>query len=274
MGTPLVSLIVPTFERPASLRLVLQSLELQAGLADGDMEIVVADDGSHDDTPEIVERYRSKSRHRVLFATHTHDGFQLARTRNDGVRASSAPYLVFVDGDCVAPAHHVAQHLAHRRRRTVMAGFYYYLDRAASARIDEAAIERGDFERWVTWGDRRRLTLMDWKARFYALVRHPRRPKLYGGDIGIWRSDYEAINGFNEEFTGWGCEDDDFAVRLRKAGIRIRSILRWTRTYHLWHPPVPSHPGSWKRGANVEKLWREASRATPRCERGLHKPAA
>jgi GT2 family glycosyltransferase len=209
-----------------------------------------------------------------VFTTHPHDGFQLARTRNDGVRASTAPYLVFLDGDCVAPAHHVAQHLRRRRAGTAMGGFCYYLDRDTSARIDDAAIETGGLERWVTAKQRWKLTRMDWKARFYALMRHRRRPKLYGGDFGIWRRDYETINGFNEEFTGWGCEDDEFAVRLRRAGICIRSMLRWTRTFHLWHPPVPSYPGDWKRGANVEKLWRELSQTTPRCKRGLHRPAA
>jgi glycosyltransferase involved in cell wall biosynthesis len=274
MGTPVVSLIVSTFERPQSLRLVLASLERQSGLSKHDMEIVVSDDGSRDDTPDIVARFRARSRFNVLYTTHEHNGFQLARTRNDGVRASTAPYLLFLDGDCVAPPHHVAQHLKRRRPATAMAGFYYYLDRATSARIDEAAIERADFDRWATASHRRQLAAMDWKARFYALVRHPQRPKLYGGDIGIWRRDYEAVNGFNEEFTGWGCEDDEFGVRLRKAGIRIRSILRWTRTYHLWHPPVPSHPGSWKHGVNVPKLWLELARRSPRCDRGLVHPAA
>jgi hypothetical protein len=155
-----------------------------------------------------------------------------------------------------------------------MGGFCYYLDRETSARIDTAAIERGDLEQSVTARHRRQLTRMDWKARFYSFMRHRRRPKLYGGDFGIWRRDYEAVNGFNEDFTGWGCEDDEFAVRLRRSGVRIRSIIRWTRTFHLWHPPVPSYPGSWKRGANVEKLWREIARTNPRCERGLQCPAA
>jgi glycosyltransferase involved in cell wall biosynthesis len=274
MAGPLVSLIVPTFERPESLRLVLMSIERQMGLSNRDMEIVVADDGSQDDTLDVVARFRTKSRYHVIFTTHKHEGFQLSRSRNDGVRASSAPYFVFLDGDCVAPADHVVQHLTRRRPRTAMAGFCYYLDRATSARIDETAIETAAFERWATPQQKRHLMRMDWKARFYALLRHPRRPKLYGGDFGMWRRDFEAVNGFNEEFTGWGCEDDEFRIRLTRAGIRVRSILRWTRTYHLWHPPVPSYPGRWQDGANVEKLRLEASGSTSRCARGLQKPAA
>jgi glycosyltransferase involved in cell wall biosynthesis len=274
MSAPLVSIIVPTFERPKSLRLVLASLGLQSGLADGDLEIIVADDGSQDETPQVVESFRTQCRFDVVFTTHRHNGFQAARTRNDGVRASRAPYLVFLDGDCIAPAQHIVQHLQRRCPRTAMAGLCYYLDRATSARIDEAAIAAGTFEQWVTPAEKKQLTRMDRKARFYAFIRHPRRPKLYSGDFGIWRRDFESINGFNEEYTGWGCEDDDLAIRLRKSGIGIRSILRWTRTYHLWHPPVPSHPGHWKQGVNVERLSLEATRTTSRCARGLRQPAA
>ena len=274
MGGPLVSLIVPTFERPNSLRMVLASIERQRGLSDGDLEIVVADDGSQDATEEVVERFREKSRFHVLFTTHQHDGFQLARTRNDGVRASSAPYLVFLDGDCLAPADHIVEQLRRRSSRTVMAGFCYYLDEPTSARIDEMAVQSGAFEQWATVEQKRQLARMDRKARLYSLIRHPWKPKLYGGNFAIWRSDFEAVNGFNEEFVGWGCEDDEFCVRLRRAGMRVQSILRWTRTYHLWHPTVPSYPGSWKRGANVEKLQLEELRTTARCTRGLRKPAA
>jgi GT2 family glycosyltransferase len=203
-----------------------------------------------------------------------HDGFQLAKTRNDGVRASSAPYLVFLDGDCVAPRDHVAQHLRRRRQRTVMGGYCYYLDRVTSARIDKVAVEAGEFNDWPTLEQKKKLNRVDWKARFYALIRHPRRPKLYGGAFGIWRSDYEAINGFNEEYKGWGCEDDEFRMRLKRAGIRIRSILRWTRTYHLWHPPAASYPKRWQDGPNVEKLRRDAQGTSARCVNGLQKTAA
>src|SRR5262245_55696897 len=215
MDGPVVSLIVPTFERPASLHLALTSLEHQTGISPGQMEIIVADDGSQDGTADMVSRFRRKSRFSVEFTTHPHDGFQLAKTRNDGVRASTAPYLVFLDGDCMAPRDHVEQHLRRRRPQTVMGGYCYYLDRVTSAQIDEAAVTAGNFKDWPTPDQKKKLTRLDWKSRFYSLVRHPNRPKLYGGAFGMWRRDYEAVNGFNEEYRGWGCEDDEFRMRLR-----------------------------------------------------------
>jgi glycosyltransferase involved in cell wall biosynthesis len=274
MDGPIVSLIVPTFERPRSLQLVLHSIEHQKGISHRELEIVVADDGSQDETEETVNRFRRLSRFSVVFTTHNHNGFQLSRTRNDGVRASSAPYLVFLDGDCVAPPDHLAQHLKRRHPRTVMAGFCYYLDQATSSRIDECAIETGAFQQWITREHRKRLARMDRKARFYAFIRHPSRPKIYGGAFGMWRCDYETVNGFNEEFVGWGCEDDEFRMRLARSDVKVRSILRWTRTYHLWHPTVPSFPGRWQDGPNVQKLRLEGTRIDARCVRGLQKPAA
>src|SRR5437763_396129 len=77
---------------------------------------------------------------------------------------------------------------------------------------------------------------IDITSRFYRLIHHPRKPKLFGNNVGIWRADFERVNGFDENFQGWGCEDDDLRHRLRKAGVYVESILRWTRSYHLWHP--------------------------------------
>ncbi|MCI0332616.1 MAG: galactosyltransferase-related protein [Planctomycetes bacterium] len=62
------------------------------------------------------------------------------------------------------------------------------------------------------------------------------------------------MNGFDECFVGWGCEDDDLAYRLRKAGRRIASALRYTHGYHMWHATEPSRPVKWTDGPNVGRL--------------------
>src|SRR5262249_14161034 len=88
-------------------------------------------------------------------------------------------------------------------------------------------------------------------------------------NVGIWRADYERVNGYDENFQGWGCEDDDLRYRLRKVGVQIESILRWTCTYHLWHETDVTQPGSWKQGANVSYLLRKGR--LPGCRSGLVK---
>ena len=100
-------------------------------------------------------------------------------------------------------------------------------------------------------------------------IRDSRRPKLPGGNIGIARSDYERVNGYDENFQGWGCEDDDLRLRLRAAGVRVASISGSTNTFHMWHPKSPSAPNQWRDGRNVRYLKRPA-RLT-RCLAGLRK---
>jgi GT2 family glycosyltransferase len=75
------------------------------------------------------------------------------------------------------------------------------------------------------------------------------------------------VNGFDEEYVGWGCEDDDLGFRLRMAGRRIRTIAGSTQAYHLWHPTDPSCPATWSQGANVERFLH--GKREVRCRRGL-----
>jgi glycosyltransferase involved in cell wall biosynthesis len=252
---PEVALLLSTYQKPRHLQLSLASIALQQGVA-GMMELVVTDDGSTDETPSIVEQFARTVDFPVRFTTHRHRAFQLARCRNEGVAASVAPYILFLDGDCALPPDFVQQHLRRRRQGLVMTGDCYRLEPEVSARIDETVIRRGDYHQWVSHAEVRRLVRRDRKARWYNMLRHRSKPKLLGGNVGIWRSDFERVNGYDEDFEGWGCEDDDLGYRLRKAGLRIESIMRWTRAYHLWHPADTTAPARWREGANVPRLLR------------------
>ena len=271
MSAPDVAVLVSSYQRPQHLLRVLHSIDCQVGV-DGGFEVVVTDDGSTDETQQVVKQFAQRAVYPVRFTTHPHEGFQLARCRNDGVRASTAPYLLFLDGDCMIPPDHLQQHLAHRKSGVAHAGFCVRLDESTSEQIDVPAVRSGAFRRLAPESELRRLARMDRKARLYSFLRHPSKPKLFGGNVGIFRADYEAVNGYDENYVGWGCEDDDLRVRLRQSGRRVRSILRWTHTYHLWHPPGPTTPKQWKEGANVQYLKREEIRT--QCLHGLRNLAA
>ena len=94
------------------------------------LEVVVTDDGSVDQTPQVVAKFSRTVNFPVKFTTHPHVAFQLARCRNEGVATSNAPYLLFMDGDCVLPRNYVAIQLRCRRPGVVMAGDALYLDEA------------------------------------------------------------------------------------------------------------------------------------------------
>ncbi len=270
MTAPDVALLVSSYQRPGHLRRALQSIALQQGVA-GRVEVVVTDDGSTDETHQVVRQFAQSVPFRVGLTTHPHTTFQLSRCRNEGVAACHAPYLLFLDGDCILPADHVRIHLERRQAGMVLAGNCCRLDQEQSERITDAQLRSGEFRLAAPAVEIRRLAKLERKSRFYELIRHPTKPKLIGNNVGIWRSDYERINGYDETFEGWGCEDDDLRYRLRRAGIRIRSILRWTHTYHLWHPGDVTQPKTWREGPNVRYLLRPG-RLT-RCRNGLVKRA-
>jgi GT2 family glycosyltransferase len=265
-----LSVILTTYQRPKHLERCLASLALQRGVA-GRFEVIVADDGSQDQTHDVVHQFARTVDFPVQLTTHPHRDYHVAKCRNDGVRASRGTYLLFTDGDCILPPEHLATHLRARKPGVVWAGNGYRLTREASERIDVATVAAREFRQLVSQAEHQRLIRLWLKNKYYQLIGHPTKPKLDGCDFGIWRDDFAAVNGFDETFVGWGCEDDDLGMRLRQAGIRIDTILRYTRVYHLWHAADPSYPRAWRRGSNVNRLL--AENRPIRCRWGLVRPA-
>jgi GT2 family glycosyltransferase len=54
--------------------------------------------------------------------------------------------------------------------------------------------------------------------------------------FGIHKHDFERVNGFDTRFVGWGEEDVDMALRLRRAGLRCGWPGPRATLLHLWHP--------------------------------------
>jgi glycosyltransferase involved in cell wall biosynthesis len=263
---PQVSLVLSTYQRPAHLHRSLLSLSHQKDV-DGQFEVVVADDGSTDGTADMVRQFAQTARFPLEFTTHEHRGFWLARSRNDGARVSRAPYLVFSDGDCLFSPNFLAQHLRHRQPAMACSGDRVRMDELSTRRLTPDIIARGAFQTWIPWSERRRLWTRLIKDRLYESIHHHAKPKLTGCNIGLWRSDFERVNGFDECFKGWGCEDDDLAERLRMSGVRIISVVGCAWLYHMWHPTHLTAPPRWRDGCNVDYFLRPNKPA--RCAAGL-----
>ncbi|HEY7316997.1 MAG TPA: glycosyltransferase family 2 protein, partial [Candidatus Binatia bacterium] len=93
---PLVSVVIPTHNRAQLLQEAIESVLAQQGAGEQfDMEVIVVDDASSDDTPDVMRKY-PQVRHIRLTTNHGEGG-----SRNVGIKASHGKYIAFLDDDDV-----------------------------------------------------------------------------------------------------------------------------------------------------------------------------
>ena len=54
--------------------------------------------------------------------------------------------------------------------------------------------------------------------------------------MGVWKDDYIRVNGFEENFVGWGFEDWERFERLYYCGLALQNANLMAPAVHLYHP--------------------------------------
>ena len=236
--SPRVSAIVPSYNRPDLLRRVLLALATQTRRVD---ELVITDDGSSVDVPAGVADVLPELPFPVTFLSQADEGFRAAKCRNNGIREATGDFLVFADQDILFAPGYVEFCLRHARPRQFLVGYPVRLTEAETATITDDLIRAGRVTDLVHDAGRRKVLSQFRKERWYlvlhALHLRPFGPKLRSGVFAAWREDLLTVNGFDEEFRGWGNEDDDLGRRLHRAGIKGRNVFREPLSVHMYHPP-------------------------------------
>lgn len=260
-----VALIVTTFERPDALARVLASVAAQRRPPD---ELVVADDGSGPETARLVGTHAAAAAYRVRHAWQPHAGFRVARARNAAVARTTADYLVFVDGDMVLDEEFLRDHVRSARPGTWVQGCRLPLPADATAEV-LAGAPLPPPRAALDW--RRRLQARRLPSVARALARlAPALLAVKACNQAVWRADFVAVNGFDEDYVGWGSEDKDLGARLGFAGIRSRGLLFGGLAWHLHHPPA-ARTGA---ARNAARLAAAGSARNARCESGLDRHPA
>lgn len=225
------SLIVTTYNRPDALGLVLRSVLAQRQAPD---EVVVADDGSGDDTRRLVEEIAGRAPFRVHHCWHEDRGFRLAEIRNRAVAAARGDYLVMIDGDLVLHPWFLWDHLRAARPGRMVQGGRVMLPEPATR--EALASGRTAFGPWLPGlRNRKNAIRAPWLSR---LVSYHGTDvyRVRGANLAFWREDVVGVNGFDEDFVGWGREDSEFVARMQHAGVRRLNLKFAAVAYHLWHP--------------------------------------
>ena len=225
-----ITVAIITYNWPAALERVLESLARQTRLPD---EVIVTDDGSTGETRRVIERVAATFPVRLVHLWQPDDGARMSRARNRAIAAATGDYIIILDGDMVAEPHFVADHEAFATRGCYVQGSRVLSDEALTRRMLADGSVRATF--FTPGIERRRHTLrMPALARWYAKPSQKTRG-IKSCNMGFWREDLLALNGFNEGMTGWGREDTELVARAFHAGLHRRDLRFSALATHLYH---------------------------------------
>lgn len=246
-ASQLVSVVITTYNRSDALLAVLNGLALQT---DTHFEVVVADDGSRMEHRHAVHVSPVAQRLRVAYVWHPDVGFTASRARNRGVAAAKGEYIVFLDGDCVPETDFVARHKELAQPGYFVNGSRVLLSPDLTCRVlteTECLCGRNTWY-WT------RQRMFGHASKLTGLLRLPDMPlrvnRLFSWkgirscNMGVWRSDFERVDGFDESFVGWGHEDADLVLRLHNSGVARKNGFCATEVFHLWHKEAARHQES------------------------------
>lgn len=204
-----VSVVIPAFNRCAVTGLCLEALGSQ-DLPPEEYEVIVVDDASSDDTPEVVRSFQERSKCCVTYIRHAVNKGHAA-TRSDGVLQARADIVVELDNDNIAAPGMLRAHLLCHE-----AAEPEHIAAVGHVRYSASSIEGSNFGRYLQsrcLGSRahdRRIDPENLPAQYFAGLNHSCR-----------RMDLVAVSLHNIDIRGYGGWDGYLGHRLRQAGVRI-----------------------------------------------------
>ena len=227
---PRVSVILSIFDQPNAFTFALIGYRRQTFR---DFELVIADDGSDAETKAIVDALRAEVEFPVKHVWQENKGYRRAKIANEAVRVSTGEILLLSDGDCIPHKDFVGVHARYGGAGRFCTGGYIRLGPDYCRTMTKENVAAGDYEKQMTPADLSRFRWQHIRNRFNMFFGSIKAPKVYGCNISVGRDAYFEVNGYDENFDGFGKEDSDLRNRLRRHGTRAVSLWGRAWPYHV-----------------------------------------
>ena len=235
-----LTLIITTYNWPDALTLVLKSVDNQITCP---YEIIIADDGSNIETKKVITRFNKMSNIKIIHSWQEDVGFRAARSRNNAILKSSGDYIVLIDGDMILHSHFIQDHIESAENGYFVQGSRVLLSEQqtkknlAQKTIKFSFLSSGLMNRKNAIHSRLLSKVLINKNIYISGVK--------SCNMAFYLNDCLKINGFNNDFEGWGREDSEFVARLINIGVKRKNVRFCAIQYHLWHQE--NNRGSLKR---------------------------
>ena len=226
-----ISLIISTYNHVRPLELCLAGFRNQTAAP---MEILIADDGSTPPTKDLVARLAASLPCPVHHLWHEDKGFRKNTILNHCLAAAKGDYLVLTDADCIPHPRFIEDHAALAEQGFWVQGRRSYLNSAASASL-QVSQSVPSFR--LFFAGRLTGAAKAFRLPFPIIQRDTAQRGIIGCNMAMWKKDLLDVNGWDEEYEGWGLgEDSDIGSRLYHLGRPRKFVYGRAVLYHLHHP--------------------------------------
>lgn len=226
-----VALLISTYNWPEALDLVLKSAEAQTKSPD---EIIIADDGSTNETKELINNFKNRINTPVKHIWQEDKGFRKSEVLNKSLAATKADYIIQIDGDCIMHPHFIEDHLSGIEKNVYLFG--------SRVNIKPDAVDtvlKDKFSQFPVYSQSIKNKTRNIRIPFLQKIYKPKplfSKKTRGCNISYWRENIIEVNGYNEIITGWGREDSELILRMLNNGIHGKRLRYGGIVYHIYHP--------------------------------------
>ena len=215
---PNVSIVISTFNRAELLNLGLSSIASQK--IDYPLEIIIVNDGvDTDDTKKVCDSYKNKLNTKYIFSGHRNSKNLISRNPgiplNIGIKNSSGDIIILTCPEI----YHINNGLNQIIKPLIKN--HNYLTVPKSMYFDDL----NEYTSNLLKGNSSNKLLSTCEFRTDHIV----MPFL----MGIWKQQILDIGGYDEDFTGYACDDNDFVDRLKLNGCEHYKVE--SKIVHLYH---------------------------------------
>jgi glycosyltransferase involved in cell wall biosynthesis len=229
-----VSLLISTYNWPEALSIVLESVKNQSVLPN---EIIIADDGSRDETKVVIDNFRVKNNFIIHHIWQEDNGFRLSEIRNKAIAKAQFDYIIQIDGDVILNYNFIKNHIQFSKKNRFISGSRVLLSKKTSQlALEKKFIKFNLFSKKI----RNRIKafyfpFINWFIKSKTTPIEKLIFKVRGCNMSFWRQDLLDVNGYDEQFKTWGREDSELALRLLRKGLHFKKINFAAIQYHLDH---------------------------------------
>ena len=269
-----ISVIITVYNRFEYVENILKCLIKQSVQP---YEVIFTDDGSKENLKEILKKYKEKCEFKIKYIYQEDIGFRKSKACNNAVIESEGNYLIFLDQDAIFPNNLIETFMQNKKenRFSILRVIWSENDERINIQkiLEKNSWRYEEIIQKVSTNHfkiLKKYLLRDKYNNFrYRIGLRDRGTGLMGIGFALSKKDYLEINGYDEDYKGWGGEDADLGLRLYTLGLKSVTFSTKIPSIHMCHPLDPTKSENQNKKIYSEKR-EKISKGNYKCVYGLN----